>query len=123
MGKSLMFDARSRMPVPAEELFAWHAREGAFERLAPPWDSVEVLERSGDGLREGTRVVVRIRIGPVPQTFEARHTKYVEGSLFQDEQVSGPFARWVHTHRMWPEPPRFISRPTPRPRPPPSRAH
>lgn len=105
MGKSLMFDARSRMPVPAEELFAWHAREGAFERLAPPWDSVEVLERSGDGIREGTRVVVRIRVGPVPQTFEARHTKYIEGSLFQDEQVSGPFARWVHTHRMWPEPP------------------
>ncbi len=40
MGKSLMFDARSRMPVPASELFAWHAREGALERLTPPWEPV-----------------------------------------------------------------------------------
>ncbi|WP_224241598.1 TIGR01777 family oxidoreductase [Hyalangium gracile] len=105
MGKSLMFDARSRMPVPASELFSWHAREGAFERLTPPWETTEVLERSGDGIQEGARVVVRIRIGPVAQRWEARHTKYIEGSLFQDEQVSGPFASWVHTHRVWPEPP------------------
>jgi uncharacterized protein len=105
MGKSRMFDARSRMPVPATEVFAWHAREGAFERLTPPWDSVEVVERSAVGIREGTRLRMRMRIGPVPRTWVARHTKYIEGSLFQDEQESGPFARWVHTHRMWPEPP------------------
>ncbi|MBN1204428.1 MAG: TIGR01777 family oxidoreductase [Myxococcaceae bacterium] len=105
MGKSLMFNARSRMPVPAAELFAWHTRQGAFERLMPPWETVEVVERSGDGIREGARVVVRMRVGPVMRRWEARHTKYIEGSLFQDEQVSGPFARWVHTHRMWPEPP------------------
>jgi uncharacterized protein (TIGR01777 family) len=105
MGKSRMFDARSRMPVSATELFAWHAREGAFERLTPPWESLEVLERSGEGIREGARVKLRMRVGPVRQTWVARHSKYIEGSLFQDEQESGPFSRWVHTHRMWPEPP------------------
>jgi hypothetical protein len=105
MGKSLIFNARSRMPVPATELFAWHTREGAFERLTPPWESVEVVERTGEGIREGARVVVRMKIGPVPQRFVARHTKYIEGSLFQDTMESGPFSRWVHTHRMWPEPP------------------
>jgi hypothetical protein len=105
MGKSQVFNVRSRMPVAANELFAWHAREGAFERLQPPWESVEVLERSGEGIREGARLVVRMRVGPVPMKFVARHTAYVEGSLFQDTQESGPFAKWVHTHRMWPEPP------------------
>jgi uncharacterized protein (TIGR01777 family) len=105
MGKSSVFNARSRMPVPATELFAWHSREGAFERLSPPWEPVEVLERTGTGIQEGTRVVVRMKVGPVPQTFVAKHTKYVEGSLFQDTMESGPFSSWVHTHRMWPEPP------------------
>jgi hypothetical protein len=108
MGKSLVFSARSRMPVEATELFAWHAREGAFERLTPPWERVEVVERAGDGIREGARMVVRLHVGPVAQRWEARHTKYIEGSLFQDEQVSGPFSRWVHTHRMWPEPPTSV---------------
>ncbi|AEI62137.1 TIGR01777 family oxidoreductase [Corallococcus macrosporus] len=104
MGKSHVFDARSRMPVTAHELFAWHAREGAFERLAPPWERMEVLERTGDGIRTGARVVVRMRVGPVPQRLVAEHTAYSEGAMFQDTQRSGPFTKWVHTHRMWPEP-------------------
>ena len=42
----------STLPVSAEEAFAWHEREGAFERLSPPWERLEVLERSG-GIRDG----------------------------------------------------------------------
>ncbi|AKJ01444.1 hypothetical protein ATI61_103151 [Archangium gephyra] len=104
MGKSQVFEARSQMPVGAGEVFAWHAREGAFQRLTPPWEPVEVVERQGDGIREGTRVVLRMKTGPVSLRWVARHTRYIPGSLFQDEQVSGPFAKWVHTHRMWDEP-------------------
>lgn len=104
MGKSQVFEARSQMPVDAEEVFAWHAREGALQRLMPPWEPVEVVEHQGDGIREGARVVLRMHMGPVSPRWVARHTRYVPGSLFQDEQESGPFARWVHTHRMWNEP-------------------
>jgi hypothetical protein len=104
MGKSQVFEARSQMPVEAESVFAWHAREGAFQRLTPPWEPVEVVEHQGDGIREGTRVVLRMKVGPASLKWVARHTRYIPGSLFQDEQESGPFARWVHTHRMWDEP-------------------
>jgi uncharacterized protein (TIGR01777 family) len=65
---------------------------------------VEVVERQGEGIREGARVVVRMRLGPVPMHLVARHTRYIPGSLFQDVQESGPFSKWVHTHRMWDEP-------------------
>lgn len=105
MGKSQVFEARSRMPVPAEQLFAWHARPGAFERLTPPWEHVQVLRRVGSELEEGMRVELRMRMGPLPVRWVAEHTRLIPGSLFQDTQLSGPFARWVHTHRMWPEPP------------------
>ncbi len=105
MGKSQVFEARSQMPVDAEDLFAWHAREGAFERLMPPWEPVEVVARHGEGIREGSQVVMRMHLGPVPVRWVAEHTRYVPGSLFQDVQVSGPFSKWVHTHRMWNEPP------------------
>ena len=101
MGKSQIFEARSQLPVSAEELFAWHAREGAFERLMPPWESAQVEERHGEGIREGARLVLRMHLGPVPVRWVAQHTRYVPGSLFQDVQVEGPFAKWVHTHRMW----------------------
>ncbi len=104
MGKSQVFEARSQMPVDAGEVFAWHARPGAFQRLTPPWEPLEVVELQGDGIHEGTRVVLRMRVGPVTLRWVARHTRYIPGSLFQDVQESGPFARWIHTHRMWDEP-------------------
>jgi uncharacterized protein (TIGR01777 family) len=93
--------ARSPMPVPAEALFAWHARPGAFERLSPPFAPAEVLERSG-GLEMGARTVLQMHVGPVPVTWVAEHTGYEAGRMFQDTQRSGPFAHWVHTHRMVP---------------------
>jgi uncharacterized protein (TIGR01777 family) len=85
------------MPAPRDSLFAYHANEGAFERLAPPWERIEVIERSG-GIRDGARLVMRLRKGPLGIIWDARHFGFVEGERFCDEQMRGPFARWVHTH-------------------------
>ena len=92
------FSKRSEMPVSAEELFAWHERPGAFDRLNPPFDPVEVIERSG-GLQVGAKTVLRMHIGPVPQSWSAVHTAYEPGVMFRDEQQGGPFRKWEHTHR------------------------
>lgn len=92
------FEKRTRMDVPARELFDWHARPGAFERLAPPWDRIEVVERSGS-IRDGDRLVMRLHQGPAHLTWIAEHRNFIDGRQFQDVQVKGPFARWEHTHR------------------------
>lgn len=96
-----VLERRTEMPVSPEALYRWHAREGAFERLVPPWDKVEVLERQG-GIADGGRLVMRSQLGPLPFTWVADHKEHVEGRQFQDVQTSGPFARWVHTHRFEP---------------------
>lgn len=97
------FERRTLMPVSADELFAWHGRAGAFERLNPPWDPVEIEERTG-GLEVGARTAVRVPVGPVKQRWVAQHTACEPGRMFRDEQTIGPFARWVHTHRCEPKP-------------------
>jgi uncharacterized protein (TIGR01777 family) len=87
----------SRLGFPAESVFAWHERPGAIERLTPPWERAEVLERSG-GLEDGARVVLRIG-SPIGLRWVARHCDYEANRQFADEQVEGPFARWRHLHR------------------------
>src|SRR5262245_14990192 len=94
--------ARSPMPAPARELFDWHARPGAFERVNPPFEPVEILERSG-GIAPGARTVLRILLGPVPTRWVGVHTALDDGRSFADRQESGPFARWEHVHRMRPD--------------------
>ena len=92
---------RSSLPASAEEAFAWHERPGAFERLTPPWEEVRVVSRDG-GIRDGARVSLRVKKGPVELPWELVHRDFEEGRRFVDEQVSGPFTSWIHRHRFEP---------------------
>jgi len=100
--KKEIFIKRSRIKAPVEAVFAWHSLPGALERLSPPWDPLQVIERTG-GIRQGSRTVLKMKAGPVPFRWIAEHTDYEENRLFMDRQVKGPMASWVHTHIFEPD--------------------
>ncbi len=102
MLKNEVFIKRSRINAPVEMVFKWHSRPGALERLSPPWDPLQVIEKKG-GIREGARAVLKMKAGPVPYKWIAEHTDYEENRLFRDRQVKGPLAQWIHTHRFEPD--------------------
>lgn len=91
-----------RIARPAAEVFAWHERPGAFGRLCPPWERVEVTRHEG-GIRDGARVSLRTKVGPVWAKWEIEHRDYVAGRQFRDVLLRGPFARWEHLHRIEPD--------------------
>lgn len=95
-----VFEKSSELPVSAEAAYAWHARPGAFGRLAPPWESVELVESAP--LTNNARASFRMRIGPFPKLWVAEHHSVEPGRQFRDRQLRGPFARWEHTHTMQP---------------------
>jgi len=47
-----VFVQRSGLAASAAEVFQWHARPGAFERLTPPWEHVRIVEKHG-GIEDG----------------------------------------------------------------------
>lgn len=96
-----VFSRRVRIERPAAEVFAWHERPGAFARLCPPWEQVEVTRHVG-GVRDGARVSLRTKVGPLWLRWEIEHRDYVEGQQFRDVLLSGPFAKWEHLHRIEP---------------------
>ena len=105
MPVDLLFEKRSPMPASAAELFAWHARPGAFARLAPPWQRFEVVGGSPK-VAEGSRVVLRMAKGPLRFRWVAEHRNVRPGSGFRDVQIGGPFALWEHDHLFEPRGPR-----------------
>jgi uncharacterized protein len=104
MSPEIHFTAVSSIAAPAEEVFRWHAEPDAPKRLTPPWEPVEFLEPA-PGIRDGDRGVLGVRVGPFRVRWVFEHRDYVEGRRFRDVQISGPFRRWDHTHRMIPEGP------------------
>lgn len=95
------FEKSTRLPVPAESLYRWHMRPGAFHRLVPPFQRVRVLDEP-DGIADGVTLTMKVYQGPVGLRWVAEHTDFVEDRQFVDEQVSGPFAAWRHTHTFEP---------------------
>lgn len=95
------YERRSRLPVEAPEAYDWHARDGAFERLRAPWLDQHVIERAA-GIQDGRRLVMQVRLGPVRRRWVAVHRDTDPGRSFVDEQVEGPFRRWVHRHTFRP---------------------
>lgn len=92
-----IFERRTRIPAPAAQVFAWHERPECLRDLIPPGDPVRVLEATG-GIRDGARVVLQIGVFPFRMKWIAHHSGYIAGRQFRDEQTSGPFRRWIHTH-------------------------
>ena len=87
------------LPVSATRAFDWHTLPGAFERLVPPWEDVR-MEGPPAPVEEGAEQVVSFPLGPLRGRWRSRISSVVPGESFQDVQVSGPFARWTHTHTL-----------------------
>lgn len=80
--------------APLEEVFRFHERDDAFALLTPAFPPVRVISKSGAGIQPGTRVELRV----VGFRWVALHTVYEENKLFVDEQIRGPFLKWIHRH-------------------------
>jgi len=96
------FRYSSWFDAPVDEVFAFHEHPKALRRLTPPNQRLDVLQQT-NGIQEGSRVVIRAYLGFIPIQWHARHTVYEKDQLFVDEQVRGPFHRWVHRHEFSPE--------------------
>jgi ligand-binding SRPBCC domain-containing protein len=101
---SEVFIKRTHFDVSAERLFAWHAEPGALEWLTPPWERMEV-EIPAPNLQDGSRGVLRVRVGPVFLCWRFEHCGYMAGRQFRDVMLRGPFKKWEHTHSFQPDGP------------------
>ncbi|MFM7845916.1 MAG: TIGR01777 family oxidoreductase [Planctomycetota bacterium] len=91
------FSWQSELACSASELYDWHMRPGAFERLSPPWEVVHV-ERWVEPQHLGDGPTMRLKMGPIWLRWIAKYTECVPGQQFRDVAVKSPFAAWDHLH-------------------------
>jgi len=91
------YQKTTTIPCAAEELYRWHGRDGAFERLIPPWQSMDIVSRKG-GIEKGANIHIRLKRLGISTDWVAQITDGLEGSFFVDSQLKGPFAEWIHRH-------------------------
>lgn len=98
----MIFTYRSVIDAPAQEVFDWHCRPGAFERLSPGFEQTRVLEKQG-GIVDNGKTILEVKTGPFWRRWVAQHVDFDKSTRsFRDIQLSGPFKKWEHTHTVIP---------------------
>lgn len=96
----------STIDASPDEVFAWHERPGALQRLMPPWLPGSV-RREATSLEDGRAELAL----PGGQVWVAQHDPagFEPGRAFVDERVPGRSSaalgrlRWRHEHRLEPQ--------------------
>ncbi len=81
-----------------EELFDWHMRPGALQRLLPPWRDVRLLFPPGQPQEVGSRVGLKIKWGPFWKKWILAYRDFIPDHEFSDVQIQGPFRFYEHCH-------------------------
>ncbi len=104
------------VPYPVGRVFAFFANPANLPPLMPSWQQAAIDSSSlvvppagpspslpGSAAGAGTRITISFR--PIPflplrMRWDARITEFAWNDHFCDEQLSGPFAYWLHCHRV-----------------------
>lgn len=91
-------DAELFLPRPLEEVFAFFSDAANLEVITPEFLSFKILTPQPVALNAGALIDYRIGLHGIPMTWKTRITVWEPPLRFVDEQLSGPYRKWVHTH-------------------------
>ncbi len=102
IGPGWQLTMTQRFPMPPEDLFPFFADARNLEAITPPWLSFEVLTPEPIELRPGALIDYRLRLRRLPIRWRTRIVTWEPPHRFVDEQIKGPYRKWLHEHSFEP---------------------
>ena len=87
------------VPVEIDEAFAFFADAWNLEAITPPWLRFRIV-KAPRTLEKGSLLEYRLRLFGVPIRWRTEIVQWRPPFGFTDVQLSGPYRRWEHTHRL-----------------------
>src|ERR1700722_14887617 len=92
------FPAELWLPLPPEEVFPVFSDAGNLNIITPPWLKFRVVKISSEVMSAGVLIDYNLRVHGFPLRWQSRINVWEPPHRFVDEQLLGPYQKWVHEH-------------------------
>jgi ligand-binding SRPBCC domain-containing protein len=86
------------LPRPRDEVFAFFSDARNLQRITPAFVEFRVLTPDPIDMRAGAVIDYRLKLRGVPIRWRTKITAWEPPVRFEDVQLRGPYAEWIHTH-------------------------
>ncbi len=87
------------LPLLRAEVFEFFSKAENLGRITPPTLGFDIHTPLPVVMGNGTLIDYTVKLHGIPIRWRSKITRWNPGVEFVDEQVKGPYAMWVHTHR------------------------
>jgi ligand-binding SRPBCC domain-containing protein len=83
---------------PVSEVFPFFEDAHNLSTITPPWLNFQILSQGKIAMQPGAEIEYRIRMLGIPMYWKTVIAEYQPPFGFVDEQETGPYRRWHHSH-------------------------
>ncbi len=93
-----ILERTTRVPLPLAEVFPFFADARNLARITPPAMGFQICNTEPLEMRQNLLIDYKLRLCGIPLRWRSAITEWNPPHSFVDEQVTGPYATWIHRH-------------------------
>ena len=92
------FKTQTIIPKNRDRVFSFFSKAENLEILTPKWLNFKIITPLPIEMKEGTLIDYKLKFFGIPFHWQTQITIWDPPNRFVDEQIKGPYSKWIHEH-------------------------